>query len=374
MRFADIPGQGAVKKRLAKSVKENRVSHAQLFLGPEGSGKLALAIAYAQYVNCRNRSETDSCGECPSCIKYAKLVHPDLHFVYPVARIGKIEKPVSTDFVAQWRDLVLSESAFINLPQWYAKIGIEKKQAIINARDCNQIIKTLSYKSYESEYKVMVIWMVEKLFHSAAPKILKILEEPPDKTLFILVSEDTDQMLATVLSRTQLIKIPRLDDKSLADALYNEFDDPVQVNDAVRVVAGNYLLAKKILKNPDADDFNFLKFREWMRLCFGYKMKESLKFVGELSKFTREKQKAFLNYSLRMIRESMFLSYKTDDLVRLNSKEMEFINKFYPFITSKNLVQISTELNDAVYHVERNANSSVLFLDLTLKIGKLLKS
>jgi DNA polymerase-3 subunit delta' len=139
------------------------------------------------------------------------------------------------------------------------------------------------------------------------------------------------------------------------------------------VVAGNYLLAKKILKNPDDDDFNFLKFREWMRLCFGYKMKESLKFVGELSKFSREKQKAFLNYSLRMIRESMFLSYKTDNLVRLNSKEMEFINKFYPFITPKNLLQISTELNDAIFHVERNANSSVLFLDLTLKIGKLLK-
>ena len=373
MRFAEIPGQEAVKKRLIKSVRENRVSHAQLFLGPEGSGKLALALAYAQYVNCRKRSETDSCGECPSCIKYQKLVHPDLHFVYPTARIGKIDKPISTDFVAQWRELVLSESAFINLPQWYAKIGIEKKQAIINARDCNQIIKTLSYKSYESEYKVMVIWMVEKLFHSAAPKILKILEEPPEKTLFILVSEDTDQILSTILSRTQLIKIPRFDDKSLSDALYTDFDDPVQINDAVRVVAGNYLLAKKILKSPDADDFNFLKFREWMRLCFGYKMKESIKFVGELSKFSREKQKGFLNYSLRMIRESMFLSYKTDELVRLNSKEMEFINKFYPFVTSKNLVQISTELNDAIYHVERNANSSVLFLDLTLKIGKLLK-
>lgn len=373
MRFAEIPGQEATKKRLIKSVKENRVSHAQLFLGPEGSGILALAIAYAQYVNCRNRSETDSCGDCPSCLKYQKLVHPDLHFVYPTAKIGKIEKPVSADFIAQWRDLVLSESGIINLPQWYAKIGIEKKQALINARDCNQIIKTLSYKSYESEYKVMIIWMVEKLFHAAAPKILKILEEPPDKTLFILVSEDTDQILSTILSRTQLIKIPRLDDKSLAAALSQEFNDPVQINDAVRVVTGNYLQAKEILKDPDMDDFNFIKFREWMRVCFGYKMKESLKFITELSKFNREKQKGFLNYSLRMIRESMFLSYKSDELVRLNSKEMEFINKFYPFITSKNLLQISTELNDAIYHVERNANSSVLFLDLTLKIGKLLK-
>ena len=373
MRFAEIPGQEAVKKRLIKSVKENRVSHAQLFLGPEGSGKLALAIAYAQYVNCKNRSETDSCGECPSCLKYNKLVHPDLHFVYPTAKIGNIKKPKSLDFIAPWRELVAEESAVFNLSMWYAKIGIERKQAIINAEDCNQIIKTLSYKSYESEYKVMIIWMVEKLFHAAAPKILKMLEEPPDKTLFILVSEDTDQILSTILSRTQLIKIPRLDDKSLAVALSQEFNDPVQVNDAVRVVAGNYLQAKKILKDPGKDDFNFIKFREWMRVCFGYKMKESLKFITELSKFNREKQKSFLNYSLRMIRESMFLSYKSDELVRLNSREMEFINKFYPFITSNNLLQISTELNDAIYHVERNANSSVLFLDLTLKIGRLLK-
>jgi DNA polymerase-3 subunit delta' len=373
MRFAEIPGQEAVKRRLIKSVKENRVSHAQLFLGPEGSGKLALAIAYAQYVNCRNRTGMDSCGECPSCIKYQKLVHPDLHFVYPTAKIKNIDKPKSLDFIASWRELLIEERAIVNLPMWYAKIDIERKQAIINARDCNQIIKTLSYKSYESEYKVMIIWMVEKLFHAAAPKILKMLEEPPEKTLFILVSEDTDQILSTILSRTQLIKIPRLDDRSLADTLSVEFEDPVQVNDAVRVAAGNYLLAKKILKNPDEDDFNFLKFREWMRLCFGYKMKESLKFIAVVSKFNREKQKAFLNYALRMIRESMFLSYKNNELVRLNSREMEFIDKFYPFITPKNLVQISTELNDAIYHVERNANSSVLFLDLTLKIGKLLK-
>ncbi len=373
MRFAEIPGQEAIKKRLIKSVKENRVSHAQLFLGPEGSGKLALAIAYAQYVNCKNRSETDSCGECPSCLKYNKLVHPDLHFVYPTAKIGNIKKPKSLDFIAPWRELVAEESAVFNLSMWYAKIGIERKQAIINAEDCNQIIKTLSYKSYESEYKVMIIWMVEKLFHAAAPKILKMLEEPPDKTLFILVSEDTDQILSTILSRTQLIKIPRLDDKSLAVALSQEFNDPVQVNDAVRVVAGNSLEAKKILKDPGKDDFNFIKFREWMRVCFGYKMKESIEFIAKVSKFNREKQKSFLNYSLRMIRESMFLSYKSDELVRLNSKEMEFINKFYPFITSNNLLQISTELNDAIYHVERNANSSVLFLDLTLKIGRLLK-
>ncbi len=373
MRFAEIPGQEAIKKRLVKSVKENRVSHAQLFLGAEGSGKLALALAYAQYVNCRNRDESDSCGECPSCVKYQKLIHPDLHFIYPTATIGEIKKPKSIDFIAPWREMVISADGFINLPLWYAQIGIERKQAIINARDCNQIIKTLGYKSYESEYKVMIIWMVEKLFHSAAPKILKILEEPPEKTLFILISEDADQIISTILSRTQLIKIPRLDDKDLAKTLYANFDDPVQVNDAVRVAGGNYILAKKILDNPTGDDYNFVKFRAWMRLCFGLNVKESLKFISELSKTSREKQKDFLTYSLRMIRESMLLVFKGDNLVRLNAKELEFVNKFYPFITSKNLVQISSELNDAIFHIERNANPSVLFLDLTLKIGRLLK-
>jgi len=296
-----------------------------------------------------------------------------LHFVYPTARIGSIDKPVSSHFISSWRKMVIRGDGFINLPLWYVQIGIERKQAIINARDCNQIIKTLSYKSYESEYKVMIIWMVEKLFHSAAPKILKILEEPPDKTLFILISEDADQIISTILSRTQLIKIPRLDDDDLVKALYTKFDDPVQVNDAVRVAGGNYILAKKILENPNEDDYNFLKFRAWMRLCFGLNVKESLKFISELSKTSREKQKDFLAYSLRMIRESMLLAFKGDGLTRLNSKELEFINKFYPFITSQNLVQISSELNDAIFHVERNANPSVLFLDLTMKIGTLLK-
>lgn len=373
MKFSEIPGQEAIKKRLIKSVKANRVSHAQLFLGPEGSGKSALALAYAQFVNCKNRTETDSCGICSSCLKIEKLVHPDLHFIFPTINTGKIKGVKSLDFIVQWREFVLENDAFINLPLWYTKINAERKQALINANDCNQIIKTLSYKSFESEYKIMIIWMVEKLFHAAAPKILKILEEPPDKTLFILVSEDTDKIISTILSRTQLVKIPRLDDRSLADKLHQEFDDPVNVNDAVRVVGGNYIMAKSILKNPEEDNYYFLKFRDWMRVCFGFKMKESLQFVSEVSKLGRENQKGLLNYSLRMIRESMFLSFRSENLVNLNSKEMTFINKFYPYITSTNLSQISTELNTAIHHIERNANPSVLFLDLTLKIGKLLK-
>ena len=195
--------------------------HAQLFLGPEGSGKLPLALAYAQYINCQNRQEDDSCGHCPSCIKFNKLIHPDLHFVYPVSKTkDSSDKPTSKEFLKPWRELVLENNGYINLTDWYEKIDIEKKQGIINADDCNNIIKTLSYKSFESEYKIMIIWMVEKLFHSAAPKILKILEEPPEKTLFILISENPDIIINTILSRTQLVKIPKIANNDLYQELH----------------------------------------------------------------------------------------------------------------------------------------------------------
>jgi len=258
MRFADIIGQEDVKKRLVQTVKESRVSHAQLFLGPEGSGKLALAVAYAQYINCTNKQGDDSCGECPSCVKYQKFIHPDLHFIYPTAKIKNIDKPMSKDFIKQWRELLSETNSYINLPDWYSKIGIERKQAIINARDCNEIIKTLTYKSYESEYKVMIIWMVEKLFHSAAPKILKVLEEPPDKTLFLLVSENQDLIINTILSRTQLIKIGRLDDNNLSKALISDGYQPAVVNDAVRIAGGNYLAAVRLISQSDDERYNFV--------------------------------------------------------------------------------------------------------------------
>jgi len=215
LKFADVIGQQQVKSQLLKTVKNNRVSHAQLFLGQAGIGKLGLAIAYAQYINCTNKQEDDSCGVCPSCVKYEKLIHPDLHFIFPTATTERVEKPKSKDFVSEWRELILDRNGYISIADWYGKIGIERKRAIINARDCNDIIQTLSYKSFEAEYKVMIIWMVEKLFHSAAPKLLKILEEPPDKTLFILVAENQESMLKTILSRTQLIKVPFLQDDDL---------------------------------------------------------------------------------------------------------------------------------------------------------------
>jgi DNA polymerase-3 subunit delta' len=378
MRFAEVIGQRTVKQRLIKTVKDNRVSHAQLFLGPEGSGKLALAIAYAQYINCTNKTGNDSCGTCPSCIKYNKLVHPDLHFIFPTANTSELEKPISRDFIAKWRELLIETRCYIDLPSWYEKIGIERKQAIINTRDCSEILKTLSYKSYEAEYKVMIIWMVEKLFHAAAPKILKILEEPPDKTLFILVSENQELIIKTILSRTQLIKIPKIDDDELSEALVNEQHEPARINDAIKIAGGNYLEAKRLILMSDEDVLNFIWFTNWMRLCFGSKVLETMEFISEISKVSRDQQKSFLCYTLRMIRQSMLVNTNSNELVRLNNDESGFIygsgsKRFYPYTHSQNVQLIADELNNSIYHIERNANPAILFLDLSFKLGNFLK-
>jgi len=371
-------GQDAVKSRLINTVRDSRVSHAQLFLGPEGSGKLGLAIAYAQYINCRNRTQDDSCGVCPSCIKYSKLIHPDLHFIYPTAPLEKLEKPISLDFIAKWREVLLETKCYLDLPTWYEKIGIERKQAMINTRDCSEILKTLSYKSYEAEYKVMIIWMVEKLYYAAAPKILKILEEPPEKTLFILVSENQEQILKTILSRTQLIKIPPIDEETLSEALIKENVEPARVNDAVKIAGGNYLEAKRLLQMSDEEAQNSSRFITWMRLCFHGRIAKTMDFINEISKISRDEQKGFLNYTLRMVRQSLLISSDTNELVRLNKDESGFIygsgkKRFYPYIHEQNVQLIADELNDSIYHIERNANAGILFLDLSFKLGNYLR-
>lgn len=378
MKFSSIIGQDAVKQRLVKTVKDSRVSHAQLFFGPEGSGKLAMAIAYAQFINCTDKQENDSCGQCPSCVKYEKLIHPDLHFMYPTAKTKQVEKPTSNGFISQWRELLEEKKAYIKLPFWYEKIGVERKQAIINARDCNDLIKKLSYKTYEADYKVMIIWMVEKLFYSAAPKILKILEEPPDKTLFVLISENQEQIINTIISRTQLVKFPRINTDDLQQALMNEGHDSVRINEIVKIAKGNYIEANRLLTESDDEEFNFSLFIKWMRLCFGSNMADILDFVNEVSKMNREKQKSFLKYVIRMVRESNLINNEGNDLVVLNKVESDFIygsgaKKFYPYINSKNVFLITDELNKSVYQVERNVNSNILFTDLSLKIGKYLK-
>lgn len=377
MLFKEIIGQQAIKQRLIKSVKENRVSHAQLFLGPEGSGNLALAVAYIQYLYCDNRTEEDACGTCPACIKINKLIHPDLHFLYPQV-VKKDDEKVRQSFLANWRE-AFSENPYLNLNQWYEKMGIENKQGSISVEDSAEILRKLSLKTYESEYKAVVIWMPEKIHPTAANKMLKILEEPPSKTLFLLVAENQDQLLPTVLSRTQLIKINKLTDEDILNTLLNQHAAPYQqAKNIVHLADGNYNEALSLLHQEN--DENYIgteSFIKWMRMCFSYQKKvgELVSWCEEISKkeVGREKQKNFLQYALHLIRECLLTNYADSALVKLDEQEKEFAQKFAPFVHHGNYEQFVKELNDAYFHIERNAYPKILFLDLSFKIGKLLQ-
>jgi len=225
MFFRDVVGQKEVKRRLIKSVSEGRVSHSLLFTGPEGTGKLALALAYAQYISCRNRGEDDSCGTCPSCRKFQKLAHPDLHFVFPVFKTKNLKEPVSDDFISQWREFVL-KSSYFTLNQWLAYLNVENAQGMIYQKESESILKKLNLKSFESEYKTMIIWLPEKMHSHCSNKLLKMIEEPPNKTLFLMITEDEEQVISTVRSRAQLLKVPAIDNVAMSEALgkLNGFD------------------------------------------------------------------------------------------------------------------------------------------------------
>jgi len=372
MRFSDIIGQEQIKKNLIQTVLDHRVSHAQLFFGPEGNEKLALAIAYAQYINCREARTgnlMDSCGICPSCIKYQKLIHPDLHFIFPVATTKKVtRKPKSNDFIEEWRSFLLTNDFHVNLHDWYEFMGIENKQGIINADDCNEIIHTLSYMSYESEYKVMILWMVEKLYYSAAPKILKILEEPPEKTLFILITEDPDQIIATIRSRTLLVKIPGIGVPDLTNFLVRKFSlNEREAGIIARQSSGNLKQALNRLQHIEEDQFNFVTFRKWMLLCYENKVVELAAFTAEISKIGRENQKTFLLYALGVIQACASIVFRNEELVIADSDEMRFLKKISTYINASNFTFFSELFNTAIYHIERNAHPQTLFLDVSLK-------
>ena len=375
MLFKEITGQQELKKRLIQSVNDNRISHAQLFLGPEGCGKLALAIAYIQYINCGQRSEEDSCGTCTSCIKYNKLIHPDLHFVFPVNTSKENTGNVSSDtYLAKWRERVTGDP-YLSLNKWYEAMGIENKQGVINVNDSSEIIKKLSLRPYEAGYKAMIIWMAEKMNTAASNKLLKILEEPPDKTIFILISEQYEQLLPTITSRSQLIKIKKIREVDLIETLTTKHGISKEKAEQLTFLAdGNFVTVTKLMNENADDDFFTSSFITWMRLCFSINVPEIMEWVNELSSAGREKQKNFIDYALQMVRESLLMNYAPDKkLNKANGSEALFLQKFAPYIHGGNCLLINEELNKAVQHIERNANPKILFLDLSLRIMKLLK-
>lgn len=369
MLFSDVIGQEAVKQRLVQTVKDNRVSHAQLFLGPGGAGTLPLAIAYAQFISCTNRQAQDSCGQCHSCIKYNKLIHPDLHFVYPIA-LSK-DARVSTDVISKWRSAFL-DNPYMNLSDWFDYLDAENKQAVIGTDESTEILRKLSLTTYEAEYKIMIIWMADKMNQSAANKLLKILEEPPDKTLFVLVCENEDQLMRTILSRTQLVKVFRLRNDEIRQALVSK--KGVSENDASRFAVladGDYNAAQKLLTENENAAQNLAMFQQWMRACLKMDFPKIMAWIDEMAPIGRERQKGFFHFSLHMIRESLMHSYGPQ-LVKLEGEELEFVKKFSPFIHGGNCELITDELNKAHMHIERNANPKMLLLDLSFRIYELL--
>ncbi|MDD3878087.1 MAG: DNA polymerase III subunit delta [Bacteroidales bacterium] len=377
MLFKDIFGKDDVKKRLVSSVNENRVSHAQLFLGPEGSGKLALALAYAQFICCQNKKEDDACGECNSCKKYNKLEHPDLHFFFPtaVSKISKNAKPSSKIYIKEWRSFLLKNNTYICLNEWLSYIDIENKQATIYTDDCTDIIKVLNLKSYESEYKIIIIYMIEKLYHSAAPKLLKALEEPPEKTLFLIVSEQQDLILKTILSRVQLIKIHKHTDNEVASYLVEKAGaDKLRAESISKISEGNIIEALRIFENEDEINFFTTNFQEWMRYCYKKDYSSIVTWVDNMSKASigKERLKKFFIYALNNSRNCLLINFNSKDLVKVNEEDMEFLKKFHPFINAKNFESIHEELNKALLHIERNVSPKIVLMDLSFKIIKLL--
>lgn len=373
MLFKEIIGQTEVKQKLLRLVQDDRTPHAMMLFGPGGTGKLALAIAMAQYLACDHRQKYDSCGVCPSCIKFGKLVHPDLHFVVPVLKTGSMSAPpVSDDYAAIWRETLLSEF-YLTEGQWYESLGAENKQGIINVKESESIIRKLSFKPYESDYRMVIIWLPEKMNQSAANKLLKLIEEPPEKTVILMVSEHTDKILATILSRTQLLHVPPISEADIRKGLmqYEQADQQL-VEDAVKKANGNFSIALQTLRQDEMDLRNFELFTEFMRLCYTRDIIQLNGWVERVAAVGRERQKQLIDYSLSLLRENFMLHLDNEKLNYMSGKEAEFSKRFSPFIHEGNVHGLAEAFTLAGNHIEANGNPRIILMDLSILVIRLL--
>ena len=376
MRFADITGQTELKEHLVRSIDSGRISHAQLFTGAAGAGTLPLAIAYVQYLNCTNRHNGDSCGECPSCRKIAALAHPDLHFVFPVNKQGKKSGEVvrSDDFIDDWREIVESTRGYFSAQEWFDRLDLGKTlKGIISAKETDEIIRKLSFKSFEAEYKTMIIWLPETMNEEAANKILKILEEPWDKTLFILVTERADRLLQTILSRTQEVAVPRLKPEVLEQVVRSAGEsDEAKVRNVARLANGDLCELQKLMAGAtdDVRHESFEMFCSLMRFSYNDRHLELITWAEDLAQLTREQQLSFLRHSARLLRESYIMHAGAAGATYLWGEEAAFCNKFAPFIGSRNIEPLIGEIETAMAQISQNGNPKIVFTHFALAVSK----
>ena len=371
MFFKDIIGQEEAKQRLIREAKGGKVAHARLFCGPEGIGKLPLAIAYARYLTCRNRGEEDACGVCPDCLKFDKLAHPDLHFVFPVVK-SKGKDAVSDDFLPEWRELV-GRNPYFNLRIWLKEMGAENQQAQIFVKESDEIIRKLNLKSSQGGYKIMIIWLPEKMNGECSNKLLKLLEEPPGQTIFLLVSEEPERLLATIQSRTQRFNLSGIGERQMAQKLSQQYGIAEEVaNDIAHRCEGNFLKALETIHLNEENQMFFESFVSLMRLSYQRKIREMKQWSETMAGMGREKQKQFLQYCQRMIRENFVCNFQDPSLTFLNEEERNFSSRFAPFVNERNVIGIMDELSEAQRHIEQNVNARMVFFDFSLKMIVLL--
>ena len=371
MFFKDIIGQEDAKQRLIREAKEGIVAHARLFCGPEGIGKLPLAIAYARYLSCSNPGEEDACGCCPNCIMYNKLAHPDLHFVFPVIK-KKNKDTVSDDYLAEWRRL-LNQTPYFNLNIWLEEMGAENQQAQIYVKESDEIIRKLSLKSSQGGYKIMIIWMPEKMNVECSNKLLKLLEEPPTQTVFLLVSENPDMLLTTIQSRTQRLNLFGIEEDKIKETLCTQYG--IQEDEAKSIAhrsEGNFLKALETIHLNEENQLFFDLFVSLMRLSYQRKIREMKQWSETLAGMGRERQKHFLSYCQRMIRENFIYNFRHPSLNYLSQEEQNFSSRFAPFVNERNVIGIMDELSEAQRHIEQNVNARMVFFDFALKMIVLL--
>ena len=369
MRFKEVIGQQKLKSDLIRAVLADKISHAQLFGGQAGFGTLPLALAYIQFLFCEQKQTDDSCGECSSCQKVEKLQHPDLHFAFPIVPNENSNKPsISDDFISDWREQI-RENPYFNLVDWIKKIDVKERKAVIKVDESKEILRKLSLKSFEGSYKIMLIWNPEEMNPACSNKLLKILEEPPAQTLFLLGSDKPDNLLLTIQSRTQKIRIPKIELALLSKYLQEKNQlTSVQADSIASFAEGNLLLAKEFMEASVNQSIYVDLFMVLMRVCYKKDVIAMMDWAEKISVEGKETQKLFLIYALHMFRQSNISNYIGESMMRVSQEEEEFLVKFAPFISGNNIREFISTFDNAYYHLERNANSKILFTQLCFQV------